>query len=214
MKRFVALFLALACGLLISPRAQAQFTQSYNNLYYADSLNAGDSLTTAAVPCYGASSVTFFYGHADSLGTACGTDCYRFYSDSTAAVGLQFSNDGTYWGTGQSGTSVVPDLSAACACPATSGVTVGGFGVNNGIGGHPRSIGGPRICGVTATGAVATTAGVGGIQARFARFKMTNASLGRGSGACAACADVYKPFVRCEVTWTFGSVRQPNFTNP
>src|SRR3990172_8330793 len=170
LKWLFSLLLLIAAGTaLADPR-----TVHYTNLAYADSLAAGDSLTTAAVPCFGATYIVFYWSHADTTGTCGGVDCRSWYSDSLSAGGLQFSNDGTNWGTTQAGISQVN----------AAGFTMLGVALNNvsfarsNATPQPSTIGGIKLCGAFA-GTNSTTHGPGMILVRWARFKMVNQSRGR-----------------------------------
>lgn len=192
MKRFAALLSALAAlGWAWVPASQAA-SQLYV-LYYADSLAAGGTITTSGVPCTGASSVNFYYGHADTSGAACGTgDCRAYYADSITSGGVQFSNDGSNWGSGQSvgtiagsGGYVVGDGFANVSWTVVPAARPGGTAV----------IGGPlATCFTTDLGAATTTQNKRA-TARFVRATFTVVSRGRLAAACAACAATYKPFV-------------------
>ena len=200
MKRFAALLIALAvlAGWAWVPESGAA-TQIYM-LYYADSLAAGGTVTTAGVPCTGASSVNFYYGHADTSGAACGgaQDCRAFYADSISSGGVQFSNDGSNWGSGQSvgtitlaGGYVIGDGFTDVSWTVVPAARAGGTAI----------VGGPRAtCFATDLGAATVTQNKRS-TARFARITFTVVSRGRlASGGCAACAATYKPFVYAVVT--------------
>lgn len=173
----------------------------WSSLYYADSLAGGDSTKTLAIPCFGASSMIFYYGHRDTVGACAGTDsCRGYYSDSASAA-LQFSNDGVNWSTGRTA-GVQPTLGITITDGSSGAVTPWNDRVQSmhpgasGAGGARTMIVNPSTTNIASYTFL--------IPQRYVRFNISNPSRPRRATGSAELASMYKPFVRCEVAYLFG----------